>query len=99
VSRKDLGSVVIAGAFGSHINPESAMAIGMFPGVPLDRVRSVGNAAGSGARMALMSGKARELAGRISRRVKYVELAADAEFQREFLSAMYLPHENPELFD
>lgn len=99
VSREDLESIIIAGAFGSHINPESAMTIGMFPGVPLDRVRSVGNAAGSGARMALMSRKARELAKEISKKVKYVELAADAEFQREFLSAMYLPHEDIGLFD
>jgi uncharacterized 2Fe-2S/4Fe-4S cluster protein (DUF4445 family) len=99
VNKEDLASVIIAGAFGSHINPESARTIGMLPGVPLERVRSVGNAAGSGARMALMSKKVRELAREVSKKVKYVELAADAEFQREFLSAMYLPHEDPGLFD
>ncbi|KPV61611.1 MAG: hypothetical protein AOA65_2209 [Candidatus Bathyarchaeota archaeon BA1] len=70
----------IAGAFGTYINPASARVIGMIPNVPLNIVSSVGNAAGTGARMALILSKARKMCEKISNGVEYVELAAHPTF-------------------
>jgi len=64
----------------------------MYPEVPISRVKFVGNTAGSGARMALLSMEIREEAEKIARKVNYIELGADPDFQEEFLKATYLPH-------
>lgn len=85
-------TVVLAGAFGSSINPEAAMIIGMFPDCALKNVRAVGNAAGDGARMALLNRDKRREAEQIASEVEYIELAAEKEFQKEFLDALYFPH-------
>jgi len=77
--------VYIAGAFGTYINPASARVIGMIPPVPLNIVRSVGNAAGTGAKIALISGKARKTCEKISECVKYIELAAHPNFHSFFM--------------
>jgi uncharacterized 2Fe-2S/4Fe-4S cluster protein (DUF4445 family) len=92
ITEGDVGTVFVAGAFGSYMNPESARTIGMYPEIELERFKAVGNAAGTGARMALMSREAREKADEISRRVEYVELAAEPGFQREFLNSQYMPY-------
>jgi uncharacterized 2Fe-2S/4Fe-4S cluster protein (DUF4445 family) len=86
----EIDEVIIAGAFGSYIDPASAIAIGMLPDLPLDRFRQVGNAAGTGARLALISREQRQLAEDIARRVRYLELAGLASFSRLFSKAMYL---------
>jgi uncharacterized 2Fe-2S/4Fe-4S cluster protein (DUF4445 family) len=86
--------VFLAGAFGTYVDPQSAVIVGMYPDVPLERVRFVGNAAGSGARMALLSRDVRKDLDRIAQRIGYVELAADPSFQREFTEAMQLPHKD-----
>jgi uncharacterized 2Fe-2S/4Fe-4S cluster protein (DUF4445 family) len=88
----DLSRVYAAGAFGTYVDASSAIAIGMYPDVPVERIRFIGNAAGSGARMCLRSTKMRDLADRLSREVEYVELAAEKDFQNEFAQAMFLPH-------
>jgi len=88
----DLSRVYAAGAFGTYVDASSAIAIGMYPDVPVDRIRFIGNAAGSGARMCLRSTKMRDLADRLSRDVEYIELAAEKNFQNEFAQAMFLPH-------
>jgi len=93
-----LSKIFLAGAFGTYVYPQSAQVIGMYPHVPLSRVQFAGNAAGSGARMALMSVDIRRKAREISEKVHYVELGADANFQDEFLNATYFPHKNLELF-
>jgi len=90
--RNDLSEIIIAGAFGSYIDPESARTIGMIPEVPLDRISFIGNTAGSGARMCLKSLDAREDARRVSESIKYVELASDPIFEEEYVNAMYLPN-------
>jgi uncharacterized 2Fe-2S/4Fe-4S cluster protein (DUF4445 family) len=92
ISELDIDLVFIAGAFGSYINPESARIIGMYPEISLDKVRIVGNAAGTGARMALISKSTRDLAEEISRKVKYVELGAEPDFQAEFFNSQFIPH-------
>ncbi|MEM3004640.1 MAG: ASKHA domain-containing protein, partial [Candidatus Bathyarchaeia archaeon] len=88
----------LAGAFGTYVDPKSACTIGMFPEIPLDRIRFVGNTAGSGARMALLSQRTRGQVDRILEKIRYVELGADPDFQREFVEAIDLPHARMELF-
>jgi uncharacterized 2Fe-2S/4Fe-4S cluster protein (DUF4445 family) len=92
IACRDLSRVYAAGAFGTYVDAASAINIGMYPDVPESRIRFVGNAAGSGARMALKSVDRRDLAERLSRKVEYVELATQPEFQKEFAMAMFLPH-------
>jgi uncharacterized 2Fe-2S/4Fe-4S cluster protein (DUF4445 family) len=82
--------VIIAGAFGTYIDAGSAIAIGMLPALPLDRIRQVGNAAGMGAKLALISRSQRAEAQALARRVGYIELAAVPQFARTFAWAMYL---------
>jgi uncharacterized 2Fe-2S/4Fe-4S cluster protein (DUF4445 family) len=87
-----LRNIYAAGAFGTYVDASSAINIGMYPDVPVDRIKFIGNAAGSGARMCLKSIRVRDLADKLSRKVEYVELAAESEFQKEFAQAMFLPH-------
>ena len=84
--------VVLAGAFGSVIDPRHAMVLGMIPDCALERVSSVGNAAGTGARIALVSAKGRRWIQELVRRVVKVETAAAPGFQKLFVAAMALPH-------
>ncbi|MGQ9588123.1 MAG: ASKHA domain-containing protein [Thermoplasmata archaeon] len=87
-----IARVYAAGAFGTYVDTSSAIAIGMYPDVPVERIKFVGNAAGSGARMCLKSTRMRDLAEDLSRKIQYVELAAEKNFQNEFAQAMFLPH-------
>lgn len=84
--------VVLAGAFGSHIDPLHAMVLGMIPDCPLGKVSSAGNAAGTGARIALLNGAAREEIERLVRRVEKIETAIEPRFQEHFVAAMAIPH-------
>jgi uncharacterized 2Fe-2S/4Fe-4S cluster protein (DUF4445 family) len=86
----DIKQVVIAGAFGTYISISSAVAIGMLPPLPLNRFRQVGNAAGMGAKMSLISFKSRAKAQAITSRVSYIELASSPGFQPAFIQANYL---------
>ncbi len=87
-----LDRVILAGAFGSYIDREKAMVLGMFPDCDLRNVYSVGNAAGDGARIALLNREKRVEADEIARRVEYVELAVEKDFQKEFINALRIPH-------
>ncbi len=84
--------IKIAGAFGAHVNPMKALIIGLFPDVAVEKIVSIGNAAGDGARIALLNRKKRLEADSCSRRVEHVELAVEPEFQNEFIHAMHIPH-------
>ena len=86
----DIKQVIIAGAFGTYIDVASAVAIGILPPLPLNRFRQVGNAAGVGAKMALISLKSRAKAQAIASRVSYIELASSPSFQPTFIQASYL---------
>ena len=88
VKAEALQSVVVAGAFGTYINLASALHIGMFPAIPLERFQQVGNAAGAGIRQMLISQQQRRQAEALARQVKYVELASQASFQGEFVKAL-----------
>ena len=89
-SEEEIKQVVIAGAFGSYIDISSAITIGMLPSLPLDRFRQVGNAAGMGARLALISLTKRTEARAIASRVRYLELAGTPGFMDTFVQASYL---------
>jgi len=87
----DLEQVLLAGAFGSFVRRSMARRIGLLPPVPTERVRYIGNAAGAGARMALLSRRCKEEANRIADRTEYLELAGRPDFQTEFGGAMLFP--------
>ncbi|MBZ0158285.1 MAG: ASKHA domain-containing protein [Alphaproteobacteria bacterium] len=89
---KSFDRLAIAGAFGSHIDKVAAMLIGMYPDCPLDKVEYVGNAAGDGARIALLNIDKRKEANEVARRVEYVELALEEDFNDRFGEAMQFPH-------
>ena len=83
--------ILIAGAFGVHIDVESALAIGLFPFSKGEKVFLVGNAAGRGAYLALVDREKRAEADRIARWIEHVELAAEGDFQKEFIAALAFP--------
>ena len=87
-----LDRVVLAGAFGSFIDREESLVIGMFPDVPVDKVYAVGNAAGDGARMALLDADKRLEADHWARQIEYLELSVEPTFQKDFAHAMHIPH-------
>ena len=82
----------LAGAFGSNIDPMYAMVLGMIPDCDLDYVSPAGNAAGTGAMMALLSGTARTEIEELVRRVEKIETAVEPSFQQHFVDAMAIPH-------
>jgi len=84
--------VIIAGAFGAHVDKEEALIIGMLPDISPEKIISVGNAAGDGARIALLNKEKREEANRVARQVEYVELTIEEGFQDEFVAALHIPH-------
>lgn len=89
---KTVDRVVLAGAFGTHIDPKYAMVLGMIPDCPLEHVQSAGNAAGTGARIALLNAGARAEIERVVRDIEKVETAVEPRFQEHFVEAMALPH-------
>jgi len=92
VHPEDLDQVFIAGAFGSHINSENAVFLGLVPDVPLRKIKFLGNTAVTGAKAALISTKIRREAEEIVKKTRYVELGAQPEFQSEFSKALSIPH-------
>ena len=84
--------VVLAGAFGAHISPVHAMVLGMIPDCPVAKVSSAGNAAGTGARIALLNSAARREIEHIVRTVEKVETAVEPMFQQHFIEAAHIPH-------
>jgi uncharacterized 2Fe-2S/4Fe-4S cluster protein (DUF4445 family) len=84
--------ITLAGAFGSHIDVKYAMILGMIPDCELKKVASAGNAAGTGARIALLNLAARDEISRVVRSVEKVETAVEPLFQQHFVEAMAIPH-------
>jgi uncharacterized 2Fe-2S/4Fe-4S cluster protein (DUF4445 family) len=95
LSQEEIDRVIIAGAFGTYIDVSSAVAIGMLPPLPLDHFQQVGNAAGMGAKLALISRSKRAEAQEIAHRVGYVELATEPRFTQVFAQAMSLGQPDP----
>jgi len=94
----DVSRILVSGAFGNSLNPENARLLGLVPDLPSEKIRLLGNAAVTGAKMALLSKKARERANVIAEEAKYVELSADPLFGSEFASALFVPHRDSTRF-
>ena len=88
LSDSDIKEVLLAGAFGNYIRRESALRIGLLPAVPLERIHFVGNAAASGAEMILLNSALRAEAERLARKIEYVEIANETDFQEVFAESM-----------
>ena len=88
IGASDLEEVLLAGAFGNYLDAESVLALGLIPPVPANRLRSIGNAAGTGAKLALLQRSAREEAARLRGDVAYIELSTQPGFQDAFMDAM-----------
>ncbi|MBJ89976.1 MAG: drug:proton antiporter [Woeseia sp.] len=83
----------LAGAFGAHIDVKYAMVLGLIPDCAIDQVSSAGNAAGTGARIALLDRTSRQLIDQQTRKVEKIETAVEDRFQHHFVSAMAIPHD------
>lgn len=83
--------ILIAGAFGSHLEKDDMLALGMLPAIGSDRIESIGNAAGTGAIMALCDEKTREKIEAIAADVTVVDLALSPEFQDQFIKSLGFP--------
>ena len=91
VESADLVEIFLAGSFGSYINPQSARIIGLVPPVPVDRIKAVGNAAGEGAKIALLSFRERQVARSLPEIVEYHELSGRGDFNDSFLAVLQFP--------
>lgn len=91
ITVSDLDAILLAGGFGNYIRREHAMRIGLLPKMPLTRVKFIGNAALTGAKRALLSQQEEAIAMDIQRRVRHVELAAEACFADLYMDAMVFP--------
>ena len=89
ITSDQIDEFVVAGAFGTYLDIVSTVRTGMFPPLPLDRFKQVGNAAGAGARQMLVSANRRALAAQRAREVMYVELTIHPEFARKYLKSLY----------
>jgi uncharacterized 2Fe-2S/4Fe-4S cluster protein (DUF4445 family) len=93
---KSVDKIRLAGAFGSHIDMKYAMVLGLIPDCDLSKVQSAGNAAGTGARIALLNKKARDEIEGVVRRIEKIETAVEPMFQQHFVEAMAMPHKTAE---
>ena len=91
--------VYLAGAFGSHIDVKHAMVLGMIPDCDLAHVASVGNAAGTGARIALLNAQSRQDIEQVVRDVEKIETAVEPMFQQHFVEAMAIPHKTADFLN
>src|SRR5260370_7487013 len=92
VAASDLDEIYLGGSFGSYLNPESAKIIGLVPPVDVDRIIAVGNSAGEGAKIALLSYRERQAAFELPSRIEYVELSGRTDFNATSLSVLASPH-------
>jgi uncharacterized 2Fe-2S/4Fe-4S cluster protein (DUF4445 family) len=93
IGAEEVDRWIIAGAFGTCLDLSSAVRIGMFPDVPLERYHQVGNAAGAGAKMMLLSKKNRAAACQLAGEVNYIELTIYPGFTDSFIQSMYFSQE------
>lgn len=89
----EIQELYLAGAFGTYLAPESALRAGLIPPLPIERIRFVGNTAGTGARLAILSRHERNELRELSRAIEHVSLAEDSRFARKFASSLALPGE------
>jgi len=98
LSPAQLDRVMVAGAFGNYLDSHNAVTIGLLPDVPLERIRFVGNTSVAGARMTLVSRRARRHAAEIASRMANLELSAVTSFMERYVAGLFLPHTDMSLF-
>lgn len=98
IEREDIESVMIAGAFGNHLDGENAKLIGLIPDVPTNKIKFIGNTALTGAKLSLISKDMRRHGEFLSKNVEHLELATVSDFSTEFIDALQLPHRHLERF-
>jgi len=91
VTAADIDEVLLGGSFGSYLNPESARIIGLVPAVDVDRILSVGNTAGEGAKMSLLSFRERQIAFELPQKLEYIELSGRSDFNDSFIEVLRFP--------
>ncbi len=94
----DLEQVFIAGGFGNYLDLRGAIAIGLLPDIPLEKIKFIGNSSLTGARVALLSREALDEVEKIAQKMTYIDLSSNNQFMDEYSSALFLPHTNVELF-
>ncbi|HSS60526.1 MAG TPA: ASKHA domain-containing protein, partial [Candidatus Limnocylindrales bacterium] len=92
VDASDLDEIFLGGSFGSYLNPESAKIIGLVPPVDVDKIIAVGNSAGEGAKIALLSYRERQVAFELPARIEYIELSGRTDFNDAFVSVLGFPN-------
>jgi len=95
---QDLGNIMLAGGFGERLNKDNAVAIGLLPDVPRERIRFMGNTSLRGAVMAAESAECRRSIDEIASAMTYFELSTHPDFMDQFVSACFLPHTDTEKF-
>ena len=95
VATSDIDEIFLGGSFGSYLNPESARIIGLVPPVAVDRIIAVGNSAGEGAKIALLSYRERQVAFELPSRLEYIELSGRADFNDTFVEVLKFPVMEP----
>jgi uncharacterized 2Fe-2S/4Fe-4S cluster protein (DUF4445 family) len=91
VAASELDEIYLGGSFGSYLNPESAKIIGLVPDVDVDKIIAVGNSAGEGAKIALLSYRERQVAFELPSRIEYVELSGRSDFNDAFVEVLRFP--------
>ena len=92
IEESEITKLFVAGAFGNYMDPNNARTIGMYPEIPLENIHFIGNSAGAGARMALISNEFREYAEKKRRQIIYYELGTDHDFNNEYIKSLHLPY-------
>jgi uncharacterized 2Fe-2S/4Fe-4S cluster protein (DUF4445 family) len=95
---KDIGKIYVAGGFGSHLNFEHAITIGMLPDIPLARFEYLGNTSLQGARLALLSAEYRKELSEIAKGITYIDLSSEPRYMDMYTAALFLPHTDINLF-
>ena len=90
--------LILAGGFGNYLDVRNAITIGMLPDLPSERIHFVGNGSLTGAKMALVSEEANQVAGRLASQTTYFDLMQNSSFMDEFVAASFLPHTHVEKF-
>ncbi|MCX6683788.1 MAG: ATP-binding protein, partial [Methanoregula sp.] len=98
VTRHEIATIYVAGAFGNYLDKKNATIIGLIPEIELDKVKNIGNGAVTGANLALINRKERKILDEIARKIAYIELNAEASFMDEYTSGTFLPHTDLTLF-
>ena len=94
----DLKNIYIAGGFGNYLDTKKSIMLGLFPDVPLEKFKFIGNGSLAGSYLTLLSEEKRAEAEKIYKKMTYIELSVNTAFYHEFISAIFLPHTDLSLF-